>query len=129
MQGNRARDTRPEVAVRSAVHALGLRFRKHVAPLRGLRCRADLVFARQRVAVFVDGCFWHGCPEHGVSPTTNHSYWQAKLGGNVDRDRRNDAALADAGWTVVRIWEHADAREAALRVAAAVRAAPASGAG
>jgi DNA mismatch endonuclease (patch repair protein) len=129
MQGNRAQDTRPEVAVRSAVHALGLRFRKHVAPLRGLRCRADLVFARQRVAVFVDGCFWHGCPAHGVSPTTNSSYWQAKLGGNVDRDRRNEVALADAGWTVVRIWEHEDAREAALRVAAAMRAAPASGAG
>jgi DNA mismatch endonuclease (patch repair protein) len=122
MQGNRARDTRPEVAVRSAVHALGLRFRKHVAPLSGLRCRADLVFARQRVAVFVDGCFWHGCPEHGVLPTTNASYWQAKLGGNLDRDRRNDAALAAAGWTVVRVWEHEDPQAAALRVAMAVRA-------
>ena len=126
MQGNRAEDTRPEVAVRSAVHALGLRFRKHVAPLRGLRCRADLVFTSQRVAVFVDGCFWHGCPEHGVSPTTNSSYWQAKLGGNVDRDRRNDAVLADAGWTVVRVWEHEESQAAALRIASCLRAAEAS---
>jgi DNA mismatch endonuclease (patch repair protein) len=126
MQGNRAEDTRPEVAVRSAVHALGLRFRKHVAPVRGLRCRADLVFARQRVAVFVDGCFWHGCPEHGVSPRTNSSYWQAKLGGNVDRDRRNDAVLGEAGWTVVRVWEHEDPRAAALRIASCLQAAEAS---
>jgi DNA mismatch endonuclease (patch repair protein) len=125
MQGNRARDTRPEIAVRSAVHALGLRFRKHMAPLPGLRCHADLVFASRRVAVFIDGCFWHGCPDHGVSPTTNSSYWQAKLGGNVKRDRRNDAALADAGWTVVRIWEHESPQEAALRIAAAVGASPA----
>jgi DNA mismatch endonuclease (patch repair protein) len=123
MQGNRAEDTRPEVDVRSAVHAIGLRFRKHVAPLRGLRCRADLVFTRQRVAVFVDGCFWHRCPEHGVSPTTNSSYWQAKLGGNVDRDRRNDEVLADAGWTVVRVWEHEEPQAAARRIASCVRAA------
>jgi DNA mismatch endonuclease, patch repair protein len=128
MRGNRAVDTRPEVAVRSAAHALGLRFRKHVAPLRGLRCRADLVFTRQRVAVFVDGCFWHVCPEHGTSPTTNSPYWLAKLSGNVRRDRRNDDALAAAGWTVVRIWEHEDARAAALRIAAAVRRSPAIGA-
>jgi DNA mismatch endonuclease, patch repair protein len=126
MQGNRAEDTRPEVAVRSAVHALGLRFRKHLSPLAGLRCRADLVFTRQRVVVFVDGCFWHGCPEHGVSPTTNSAYWSAKLGGNIDRDLRNEAALAAAGWTVVRIWEHEDAVEAAHRVAAALRATPAT---
>jgi DNA mismatch endonuclease, patch repair protein len=121
MKGNRAVDTRPEVALRSEVHALGLRFRKHVAPLPGLRCRADLVFARQRVAVFVDGCFWHSCPEHGTSPATNSAYWQAKLGGNAQRDRRNDSVLEAAGWTVVRIWEHEDARVAALRVALAVR--------
>ena len=125
MQGNRAEDTRPEVAVRSAVHALGLRFRKHVAPVRGLRCRADLVFARQRLAVFVDGCFWHGCPEHGVSPRTNSAYWQGKLGGNVDRDRRNDAVLAEAGWTVVRVWEHEEPQAAALRIASCLRAAEA----
>lgn len=122
MQGNRAQDTRPEVAVRSAVHALGLRFRKHVAPVAGLRCRADLVFSRQRVAVFVDGCFWHGCPDHGVSPATNSSYWQAKLGGNVDRDRRNDAVLDEAGWTVVRVWEHEDPQAAARRIVSAVHA-------
>jgi len=87
------------------------------------------VFARQRVAVFVDGCFWHGCPEHGVSPTTNSSYWRAKLGGNVDRDRRNDAVLADAGWTVVRIWEHEEPQAAARRIASAVLATDVRGAG
>ncbi len=79
------------------------------------------MFAGARVAVFVDGCFWHRCPEHGVEPRTNASYWQAKLDRNVARDRRNDAALAAAGWLVVRIWEHEQPEVAADRVEAAVR--------
>jgi DNA mismatch endonuclease (patch repair protein) len=116
MQGNRGRDTRPEVALRSALHAQGLRFRKHVPPVPGLRCRADVVFPRQRVAVFVDGCFWHRCPDHGVSPKTNSPYWKAKLDRNVARDRRNDAALAAAGWTIVRVWEHEPTPIATARV-------------
>jgi DNA mismatch endonuclease (patch repair protein) len=89
MQANRSSDTRPEVALRSAVHRLGLRYRKHVPPITAERCRADLVFPRQRVAVFADGCFWHACPVHGVRPVTNCSYLDRKIGGNVERDRRN----------------------------------------
>src|SRR4051812_10584935 len=106
MQGNRSRDTRPEVAVRSALHRRGLRFRKHTRPLPGLKCEADAVFPRERVAVFIDGCFWHGCPEHGKRPGEPGSYWHAKRERNAARDRRNDRALEAAGWLVVRVWEH-----------------------
>ncbi|MEA2201766.1 MAG: mismatch endonuclease, patch repair protein [Solirubrobacteraceae bacterium] len=83
----------------------------------GVRCRADLVFSRERVAVFVDGCFWHRCADHGTRPRTNSVYWQAKLDRNVERDRRNDADLSAAGWTVVRVWEHESVSPAADRVA------------
>ena len=120
MRANRATDTSPEIRVRSAVHALGLRFRKHRAPLSGLRCRADLVFPRERVAVFVDGCFWHGCAQHGRLPKTNRSYWRPKIGRNVARDRRNNQALAQAGWVVIRAWEHEAAGDVAQRVAEVV---------
>lgn len=107
----------PELALRSELHRRGLRYRVHHEPVSGLRCRADLTFPGPRLAVFVDGCFWHRCPEHGTSPESNAPYWQAKLDRNVARDRRNDAALAEAGWTVVRIWEHESVVEAADRVA------------
>lgn len=108
MQGNRRKDTKPEVAVRSLLHASGLRYRTHTRPLRGLRCEADVVFPRQRVAVFIDGCFWHGCPEHGTRPASNEGYWNAKIDRNVARDRRNDDALSAADWRVLRFWEHDD---------------------
>jgi len=120
MQGNRGADTRPERALRSELHRRGNRFRKTVAPVKGLRCRADIVFARARVAVFVDGCFWHRCPEHGTSPRTNSDYWQVKLDRNVARDRRNDDALVASGWAVVRVWEHEDVLDAANRVEASL---------
>lgn len=87
-----------------------------------MRCRADIVFPRAKVAIFCDGCFWHLCPDHGRPPKTNESYWQAKLGRNVQRDRENDAALAAAGWLVIRVWEHESPNAAAARVAAAVKA-------
>jgi len=106
MQGNRGRDTGPEIVVRSALHAMGLRFRKNARPIKGLRCTADVVFPRERVAVFIDGCFWHGCPEHGRVPTKNSSYWGEKLERNAARDARNTDALEAAGWTVLRHWEH-----------------------
>lgn len=122
MVANRCTDTRPEVALRSALHRLGLRFRKHTAPMPALRCRADLVFGPARVAVFVDGCFWHRCPEHGTSPAANAGYWAAKLDRNVERDRRNDRALGAAGWEVIRVWEHESPEDAARRVAAVVAA-------
>ncbi len=121
MQANRSVDTRPELALRSALHRRGLRFRKHVSPVPGLRCKADIVFPAARIAVFVDGCFWHGCELHGAIPRANAAYWRQKLGANVERDRRNDRALGEAGWNVIRVWEHEDVAEAAQRVEARVR--------
>lgn len=117
MKGNRKRDTGPELALRSELHRRGLRYRIDAKPLEGLRCRADIVFRRQKVAVFVDGCFWHGCPEHGTSPKTNASYWSAKIARNMERDRLNDTELSYAGWAVVRIWEHELPGHAADRIA------------
>lgn len=121
MQANRRRDTKPELALRSAVHALGLRYRVDAPPLKGLRRRADLVFPRVKVAVFLDGCFWHGCPEHHTVAAANATFWAEKVSGNRTRDRDTDARLAEAGWTSVRVWEHEDPVEAAQRVASVVR--------
>jgi DNA mismatch endonuclease (patch repair protein) len=117
MQGNRKRDTSPELALRSELHRRGLRYRIDQKPLENLRCRADIVFRRQKVAVFVDGCFWHGCPEHGTSPKTNATYWNAKIARNMERDQLNDAELSNAGWAIVRVWEHEPPADAASRIA------------
>lgn len=122
MRGNVGVDTKPEVALRSKLHRQGLRFRKNARPVPDLSCRADIVFTSRRVAVFVDGCFWHRCPEHGTEPRTHSSYWSAKLDRNVSRDRENDAQLRAAGWTVVRIWEHDPVEAAASQVWDAVKA-------
>lgn len=100
----------------------GLRYRvDYRLPLRGLRRRADIAFPGPRVAVFVDGCFWHCCPEHGTRPANNAAWWAAKLDANVARDADTDRRLSDAGWTVVRVWEHAELVESAQRVMAVVR--------
>jgi DNA mismatch endonuclease (patch repair protein) len=120
MQGNRSRDTKPELALRSAVHALGLRYRVGVRPLTGVPATADLVFRPARVAVFLDGCFWHGCPTHRRPLTTNVGYWIEKINNNQRRDVKIDGLLTAAGWLPVRIWEHEPAQEAALRIAAIV---------
>ena len=88
----------------------------------GLRCVADVVFPTERIAVFVDGCFWHRCPQHGTTPTSNQSYWKTKLDRNVERDRDNDHALAQAGWLVFRAWEHEPPEAVAARVGRAVLA-------
>lgn len=128
MKGNRKRDTRPEVALRSALHRVGLRFRCDY-PIRapGRRpIRVDVGFTRQRVAVFVDGCFWHCCPEHSNMPRSNRSYWQPKLARNVQRDAETVAALADMGWHTIRVWEHEDPADAARRVRAALAELPAT---
>jgi len=110
------RDTRPELAIRSALHASGRRFRVSY-PVPGLkRCSMDIAFPRQRVAVFVDGCFWHGCPEHGTLPKSNADRWAGKLNSNRERDRHVDAHLRDQGWSVLRIWEHEDVHAACGRV-------------
>jgi DNA mismatch endonuclease (patch repair protein) len=119
MQAIRRSDTRPEVALRSALHKAGLRFRKdHVLRLEGVRVRPDIVFTRARLAVFVDGCFWHSCPTHGRSPLSNQAYWAPKLRRNAERDRRQDEALIVSGWEVVRIWEHEELQEALRRISA-----------
>ncbi|WP_425438540.1 very short patch repair endonuclease [Pseudonocardia oroxyli] len=121
MRSNKGRDTGPELALRSAVHALGLRYRVNARPLKGVRRTADLVFSRARVAVFLDGCFWHGCPEHHTVAKTNGEFWARKVSENRRRDRDTDAKLAEAGWRSVRVWEHEDPVVAAERVRAAVR--------
>lgn len=114
------RDTLPELALRSELHRRGLRFRVDRAPLPGLRSRADIVFGPARVAVYVDGCFWHSCPEHATRPKSNAEWWEQKLHRNQERDAETDRALREQGWEVVRIWEHEDPVEAADRVEKAV---------
>jgi DNA mismatch endonuclease (patch repair protein) len=121
MRANRSTDTTPERVLRSALHRLGLRFRKHSRPLPGLRCTADIVFPRERVAVFMDGCFWHGCECKQSAPRANAEYWSERIAYNQARDRRNDSALTTAGWTVLRVWEHDDPQEAASAIAAVIR--------
>jgi DNA mismatch endonuclease, patch repair protein len=122
MRSNRPKDTSPELALRRELHARGLRYRIHRAPSRKVRTTADVLFSRARLAVYVDGCFWHSCPEHAVMPKRNRDFWMAKLRTNQERDRRTDELLAAEGWTVLRIWEHedpavgADAVERALRI-------------
>lgn len=123
MQGNRKRDTRPEMAVRRAAHRLGLRFRVASKAISSVPGTADLVFRRARVAVFVDGCFWHACPAHFKPPATNIGYWGPKIERNRARDGAVDQSLRQHGWTVVRVWEHEDPIQAAERIAHVVRAA------
>lgn len=119
MRGNRRRDTKPELAVRRLIHASGLRYRVDFAPIGG-RSRADIVFTRARVAIYIDGCFWHGCPIHATSPKRNSDYWLPKLHRNVERDRETDARLQRAGWTVLRFWEHESPEDVAATIAAEV---------
>jgi len=107
MSTQRREGTGPEVVLRQALHGIGLRYRLHRAPLPGLRRKADIVFGPARLAVFVDGCFWHGCPDHGRRRhEVNNWYWPGKISRNRERDRETDRALEDAGWRVIRIWEH-----------------------
>lgn len=122
MLGNRSRDTKPELAVRRACHARGLRYRVDARPMPTLRRRADLVFPTERVAVFVDGCYWHGCPEHYVASKSNTDYWSEKIERNMKRDLDTDEALSAGGWEVVRVWQHENPDAAAEVVAVIVRA-------
>jgi len=116
-RANRRTDTKPEVRLRSELHRRGLRFRKDFLIRVGeIRVKPDIVFTRRKLAVFVDGCYWHSCPEHGTVPHRNRLYWLPKLEVNVERDRRADAALSGAGWTVLRIWEHEAVEEAVAAV-------------
>jgi DNA mismatch endonuclease, patch repair protein len=108
MSRQRTVDTQPELALRRALHAAGMRYRLHQRPLTALRRSADLIFPGTRVAVFVDGCFWHGCREHRSIPRSNHRWWKDKIERNQRRDRDTDNQLKAAGWISIRVWEHDD---------------------
>ncbi|MEU6872309.1 very short patch repair endonuclease [Streptomyces sp. NPDC046751] len=120
MQAIRSRDTKPERLIRRLVHAQGLRYRVGAKPLPDLRRTADMVFRPTKVAVFIDGCYWHGCPEHYVPPKTNPGYWSDKVARNMARDRDTNQQLTDAGWTVLRFWEHESPGECADQIVLAV---------
>jgi DNA mismatch endonuclease (patch repair protein) len=125
-KANRRTGTKPEMALRSALHRRGLRFRKDFLIRCGaLRARPDVVFTRSHVAVFVDGCFWHGCSDHQVMPRSNREYWIPKLASNVERDRLVDATLTAHGWRVLRVWEHEMPTVAADRIAQLLQQTPA----
>lgn len=124
MLSNRSRDTGLELDVRRELHRLGFRYRTHRRPVPGLACRADIVFVGLRLAVFLDGCFWHGCPEHARRPSEtakNRDWWLDKLDRNAARDRRNDELLAATDWRWLRVWEHEGVSGAVERIAATVR--------
>ena len=120
MKAQRRRDTAPEKALRSELWRRGFRFRVD-SKVTGPRRRVDIVFARAKVAVFVDGCFWHSCPDHATAPKANSEWWRAKLGANVDRDRMTDNVLTAAGWLVIRVWEHEPPSSAADRIESALK--------
>jgi DNA mismatch endonuclease (patch repair protein) len=125
MKGNFRRDTRPELRLRRELHSLGFRYRCQLRIIAGgTRVKPDVVFPRRRVAIFVDGCFWHGCPDHGNDPRANVGYWGPKLARNRERDRRVNDALAGSGWTVIRLWEHLTPREALALVLQTLEPAP-----
>jgi DNA mismatch endonuclease (patch repair protein) len=121
MLSAKRRDTKPELLIRRCLHATGLRFRVDQPVLHGMRRRADVVFSRAKVAVFVDGCFWHCCPLHGSYPKANAEWWADKLRTNRKRDRETNRLLQKAGWHVERVWEHEAPSAAAARVATIVR--------
>ncbi|MEV0150351.1 MULTISPECIES: very short patch repair endonuclease [unclassified Nonomuraea] len=134
MSRQRSRNTQRELLLRKELHRAGVRFRVHRRPLPNLRREADVVFGPARVAVFVDGCFWHGCPEHGTWPKRNADFWREKIARNQERDRDTDRKLIDAGWIPVRVWEHEDTTRAAEHIVetvqerrVALRAQPKSG--
>ena len=121
MQLQASRDTAPERTLRSARHRDGLRFRVHVRPIPGVRREADIVFPKARVAIFVDGCFWHGCPQHASWPKANADWWRQKIEANRRRDADTDERLRAAGWTVVRVWTHEDPAARSADIAELVR--------
>jgi DNA mismatch endonuclease (patch repair protein) len=121
MKRQARRDTKPEMMLRRELHRLGLRYRVDRAVIPGFRRRADVVFTRARMVIFVDGCFWHGCPQHATKPKANAEWWAEKLSTNVARDRDTNARLQADGWTVLRLWEHEDMHAAAADISRLVR--------
>ncbi len=116
MLSNKARDTKPELLIRQALHARGYRYRVDLRPSDKVRSRADILFTKQKIAIFIDGCFWHGCPIHATAPKANADYWLPKLKRNVERDLEVTSALELLGWTVLRFWEHETAGEVVERI-------------
>ena len=123
MRSNRGRDTGPELALRRELHRRGLRFFVNRPPLDNVRRTADIVFPRLRIAVYVDGCFWHGCPQHHTVAKTNATFWAAKVEANRRRDAETRREVERAGWTVIQVWEHEDPSNAADRLEDLVRSA------
>jgi DNA mismatch endonuclease (patch repair protein) len=121
MLGNKRRDTKPELAVRRLLHARGLRYRVDFRPTAAVRSRADIVFTKQKVAVFINGCFWHSCPIHATQPKANADYWLPKLARNAERDAEVTEVLRQSGWTVLRFWERQLPEEVVAVVIAEVR--------
>lgn len=121
-RANRGRDTAPEMAVRRRLHALGLRYRVSIRPVTDVRRTADIVFTRAQIAVFIDGCFWHGCPQHYSAPVRNAEFWRSKRQRNIERDAETDSVLRMRGWRPLRFWEH-EVNDAPDEVAAAIAAA------
>lgn len=120
MSANKGKDTKPELLLRAALHRRGLRYRVGIRPVPALRRTADVVFPKTKVAVFVDGCFWHGCPEHYRPAKQRAQKWQDKIQANRDRDAATNLVLKEAGWSVIRVWEHEDPETAAELVRAVV---------
>jgi DNA mismatch endonuclease (patch repair protein) len=121
MSRQKTKDTAIEVAVRRILFAAGMRYRVHF-PLPGIPRRSiDIAFTRQRLAVFIDGCFWHGCPLHRTIPATNRTAWELKIGANQERDRHSDQHLMDTGWTVLRFWEHVASSDIAAEIMVTLR--------
>lgn len=110
-----------ERALRSELHRRGLRFRIHRRILVGSRRTVDIAFPSSKTAVFIDGCFWHGCPKHGTWPKNNREWWRTKIEGNIARDRDTDRRLSAAGWLVVRVWTHEAIETAANKIEATVK--------
>lgn len=118
--GNRGRDTRPELMIRQLLFRQGARYRVDYAPLSDKRRRADIVFPGQRIACFLDGCFWHGCPDHYVAPKKNAEFWNDKVKTNMKRDIDTTARLEEAGWKVLRFWEHENSSDVADEILKAI---------
>ncbi|WP_217213961.1 very short patch repair endonuclease [Streptomyces sp. AC550_RSS872] len=121
MSRQSSRDTAPEVAVRKILHAAGWRYRVDVPVPDMPRRTIDIVFPKAKIAIFLDGCFWHGCPEHATQPKAKAEWWRTKLGNNMARDLETTEHLTAAGWKVLRFWEHERPEDVAHRIAAHAR--------
>jgi DNA mismatch endonuclease (patch repair protein) len=116
MQAVKPRDTAPEKALRSELHKLGLRYQIDTRPVKELNRRADIIFRSAKVAIFVDGCFWHGCPKHGTQAKANAEFWRNKIRRNQERDTETNKLLKKAGWKVIRVWEHEDPQKVSKKI-------------